>query len=64
MGAISEKIQGCRKEEIMKKYKVIKPYADKYTGEDRYIGQELELTADRAKELEGYVKEVKKKNGK
>ena len=49
----------------MKKYKVIKPYADKYTGEDRYIGQELELPAERAKELEGYVKAVKeKKNGK
>lgn len=50
----------------MKKYKVIKPYVDKYTKEDRYIGQELELTTDRAKELEEYVKEVKekKKNGK
>ena len=49
----------------MKKYKVIKPYVDKYTGEDRYTGDEVELTAARAKELKEYVQEAKeKKNGK
>lgn len=45
----------------MKKYKVIKDYVDKYTKEDRYIGDELELTDERAKELEGYVEKVKEK---
>ena len=45
----------------MKKYKVVKPYVDKYTHEDRYTGDVIELTAARAKELKEYVKEVKEK---
>ena len=49
----------------MKKYKVIKNFVDKYTKESCYTGDVLELTPERAEELEGYVEEVKgKKNGK
>ena len=48
----------------MKKYQIVKAYTDKYTKEDRLVGQKIELDADRAKELKDYVEEVREKKGK
>ena len=42
-------------------YEVIKEYVDKFTLEERKIGDKIDLTAERAKELKDYVKKVQTK---
>ena len=40
------------------KYTVTTPYVDKYTGEEHAVGDKVEVTAERAKELKGYIKKT------
>lgn len=44
----------------MNKYKVTKAFNDKYTHERREVGEEIAIDNNRAKELAGYVEEIKK----
>lgn len=46
------------------KYEVITPFVDKYTGEEYPAGDLIEITAERAKELQGYIKKHLSKNKK
>lgn len=46
------------------KYKVVKAYVDRYTLEERKIGDTVEVDQDRADELKEYIKKITSKTKK